>query len=134
MSGGCRPRPLDPALYEDVTRRVKAQVRRWPSAYASGLVVQTYKAAGGEYGGGCGKADAGLTRWFRERWVDVCRRGLPKCGRPAAGDTEASYRRAYPKCRPLAVAQRMSPAERKAACERKRAAVAKAGSRVVWVR
>lgn len=129
----CRARPLDPDLYERATRQVKARVRRWPSAYASGLVVQAYKAAGGQYGG-CGRSDAGLTRWFRERWVDVCRPRLPPCGRPAAGATERAYRRAYPKCRPLAVAQRMSRGERKAACERKRAAVAKAGDRVVWVR
>jgi hypothetical protein len=129
----CRARPLDPDLYERATRQVKATVRRWPSAYASGLVVQAYKAVGGQYGG-CGRSDAGLTRWFRERWVDVCRPRLPPCGRPAAGATERAYRRAYPKCRPLAVAQRMSRGERKAACERKRAAVAKAGDRVVWVR
>lgn len=128
-----RCRPLNPDLYAQATRWVRANVRRWPSAYASAMVVQAYKAAGGQYSG-CVKADAGLTRWFKERWVDVCRRGLPKCGRPAAGASEAAYRRAYPKCRPLAVAERMSAGERRAACQRKRAAVAKAGARVVWVR
>ena len=130
----CRPEPSDPALYARIQASVKDSVRRWPSAYASGLVVQRYKAAGGEYEPGCSRREGGLTRWFKEKWVDVCRPTLPACGRPAAGSSEREYKRAYPKCRPLAVAERMSEAQRAAACKRKRAAVGKAGSKVVWVR
>lgn len=130
----CRPEPSDPSLYARVQRSVKQSVKRWPSAYASGLVVQRYKAAGGTYEPSCPRREGGLTTWFDERWVDVCREGLPKCGRATAGMSEREYRRAYPKCRPLAVAQRMTPAERAASCRRKRAAVHKAGSKVVWVR
>ena len=130
----CRPEPADPALYARIQRAVQSEVRRWPSAYASGLVVQRYKAAGGEYEPGCPRRAGGLTQWFNEQWVDVCRPSLPACGRRTAGMTKAEYRRAYPKCRPLAVAQRMTPAERAKSCRRKRAAVSRAGERVVWVR
>jgi hypothetical protein len=97
-------------------------------------VVQRYKAAGGEYEPGCSRREGGLTTWFKEKWVDVCRTGLPPCGRATEGMTEKAYKRAYPKCRPLKVAQGMSEAQRAAACRRKRAAVSKAGSKVVWVR
>ena len=134
MKRDCRPEPSDPALYARIQQAVKGSVRRWPSAYASGLVVQRYVAAGGEYEPSCPRAEGGLTRWFKEKWVDVCRPGLPVCGRPAAGATEREYKRAYPKCRPQAVAERMTEAQRAAACRRKRAAVAKAGRKVVWVR
>ena len=130
----CRPEPSDPALYARVQASVMQGVKRWPSAYTSGLVVQRYKAAGGEYEPGCSRREGGLTTWFKEKWVDVCRPGLPACGRATDGMTEKAYKRAYPKCRPLKVAQGMSEAQRAAACRRKRAAVSKAGSKVVWVR
>jgi len=124
-----RCRPTDPELYAHVRNDVRSSVRRWPSAYASGLVVQRYKAAGGEYEA-C--RTGGLTKWFRERWVDVCRPSLPPCGRSTSGMTEREYRREYPKCRPLATAERMTEAEKATACARKRRAVAKAGKRVVY--
>ena len=130
----CRPEPSDPALYARVQASVKQGVKRWPSAYASGLVVQRYKAAGGQYEPGCSRREGGLTTWFKEKWVDVCRTGLPACGRATEGMTEKAYKRAYPKCRPLKVAQGMSEAQRAAACRRKRDAVSKAWSKVVWVR
>jgi hypothetical protein len=129
----CRPEPSDPALYARIQRSVRESVKRWPSAYASGLVVQRYKTAGGEYEG-CAKREGGLTKWFAEKWVNVCSSSLPPCGRATAGMTEAEYRRAYPKCRPLAVAKRMGEEERARACARKRRAVAGAGRKVVWVR
>lgn len=126
-----RCEPTDPALYARIAASVKRSVKRWPSAYASGLLVQRYKAAGGEYEA-C--REGGLTKWFAEKWVNVCEPSLPRCGRATSGMSEPEYRRAYPKCRPLAVAKKMSEQERAKACARKRRAVAKAGSRVVWVR
>jgi len=129
----CRPKPLDPKLYARVREDVRARVKRWPSAYASGLVVQEYTAAGGRYASSCPRKRGGLTKWFRERWVNVCRPELPACGRATAGTTEAEYRRAYPKCRPLEVAKAMSPDERRRACAHKRRATSKT-SRVVWVK
>jgi hypothetical protein len=133
VTSRCRPEPADPALYARIQASVRRGVKRWPSAYASGLVVQRYKAAGGEYEG-CAKAEGGLTRWFKEKWVNVCEPSLPVCGRATAGMSEAEYRKAYPKCRPLKVAKAMSPSERRRACARKRRAVTKAGRKVVWVR
>jgi len=66
----------------------------------------------------------GLTRWFGERWVDICDppdvhtkapyREWNKCGR---GEDDA---RAYPKCRPLASARGMSRKQMASACRRKR--------------
>lgn len=39
------------------------------SAYRSGLLVQRYKDAGGKFAGR--KPQSGLSRWFREEWIDV---------------------------------------------------------------
>jgi len=41
--------PTKPKLYERIKAKVKANVKRWPSAYASGQLVRQYKAAGGGY-------------------------------------------------------------------------------------
>lgn len=128
-----RCEPLDAELYAEARDRVKARVRRWPSAYASAQVVQEYKRRGGTYADGCGRG--GLGQWFAERWVDVCEPDLPPCGRDTAKvASEREYRLKYPKCRPLAEARRMGEEERNAACRRKRRAVAKAGTKVVRVK
>lgn len=133
----CKPRPRDGKLYAEVTKEAKARFRRWPSAYASGWLVREYKARGGTYANSCPKKKGGLTTWFAEKWVDVCKPQLPACGRPDAGETEAEYRKRYPKCRPRAKAEAMSAAARAKACAKKRAAVASQPARskkVVWVR
>ncbi len=61
-----------------------------------------------------------LTKWFGENWVDISRPkkggGFEKCGRSKSGA------KMYPKCLPASKAARMSPAERKSAIRRKRAA------------
>jgi|TARA_S200002703_G_scaffold85525_1_gene73792 hypothetical protein len=41
--------PTDKAKYARATAKVKARVKKWPSAYASGQVVQEYKRMGGRY-------------------------------------------------------------------------------------
>jgi len=124
-------RPLDRDLYDSVVAEAKRKFDVWPSAYASGWVVKTYKARGGRYAGGDKKTRTGLTKWFGESWVDLSRPihdedgqlvGYEPCGRKASDDPAA-----YPKCRPLAEALRMSPSEVKDAIKRKRAAEAKAG-------
>ena len=129
----CRPEPTDPALYGRIRASVQKSVKRWPSAYASRLAVRRYKPAGGEYEG-CARREGGLTTWFAEKWVNVCDPSLPPCGRATSGMSEREYRQKYPKCRPLKVAKKMNEQERAKACARKRRAVAKAGSKVVWVR
>ncbi len=53
-------------------------------------------------------------------WVNICRRDKngkhPPCGRPEAQD------KAYPKCRAMGVARKMSDSQKKAACSQKRRA------------
>ena len=66
------------------------------------------------------KPRGGLTKWFKENWVDLGRPkkggGFEKCGRTKSGSKK------YPKCVPAAKAARMTPAQIKSAVRRKRAA------------
>lgn len=122
-------KPLDQDLYDSVVAEAKRKFDVWPSAYASGWVVKTYKARGGRYAGGDKKTRTGLTKWFGESWVDLSRPiredgevvGYEPCGRKKSGDPAD-----YPKCRPKREAMRMTPAEVRDAIKRKRAAEAKA--------
>ena len=71
--------------------------------------------------GGIGKRDkSGLTRWFKEDWVDISRPlpegGFAPCGRPDAD------KGSYPKCVPKATALRMSQKQIDSAVRRKRRA------------
>jgi hypothetical protein len=133
--------PTDKKLYAEIKRKVKRSVKTWPSAYASGQLVQQYKRAGGRYRMGDKKFykpgsenalfltpgirqclsiiygpaitiersrfgnRSGLTRWFKEKWVNVC---APKkkgkyvpCARAGA--------KKYPYCRPLIRVTRKTP-------------------------
>ena len=60
----------------------------------------------------------GLTKWFKQNWVDISRPkkggGYHKCGRKKAG-------KGYPKCVPAAKARRMSKKQIASAVRRKRA-------------
>lgn len=62
----------------------------------------------------------GLAKWFKENWVDISRPkkggGYESCGRKKATKGK------YPKCVPASKAARMTPAQRKSAIRRKRAA------------
>ena len=42
-------KPTNPKLYARAKSIVKARVKKWPSAYASGQLVQQYKRMGGKY-------------------------------------------------------------------------------------
>lgn len=46
------PIPTNKALYERVKREAKKRFKVWPSAYASGWLVKTYKQRGGKYKNG----------------------------------------------------------------------------------
>ena len=52
------------------------------------------------------KAKGGLTKWFKEDWVDV--KTGKECGRKSASKSK----RPYPSCRPKAVASKMTAAEK----------------------
>ena len=118
--------PTNKKLYEKVKKEAKRKFEVWPSAYASGWLVRTYKQRGGKYKKTSPKRKSrrrkshrrrsvkmryskkkskkktsrrktGLGRWFSEEWIDVCQ--LPKivpCGRKSA----CNSRRKYPYCRP----------------------------------
>ena len=53
------------------------------------------------------KPKGGLTKWFKEEWVDV-KTGKP-CGRKSA--KKGKSKRPYPGCRPKKVASRISKSE-----------------------
>jgi len=89
--------PTDPKTYARVKAQVKAQVERWPSAYASGMVVTKYKAAMAKKGkkpytsSSPSKGKTALARWYKEDWIDV--KTGKKCG-------EVRTKTYYPTCRP----------------------------------
>lgn len=125
---------LDPNLYEQVKEEARNKFDVYPSIYANAWVVREYKARGGQYGDK--KPTQGLTKWFDEKWVDLARPvydangnvvGFADCGRPKA--SAQADTRDYPKCRPLATAMKMTPAERADAISRKRQAEARAPKR-----
>jgi len=67
-------------------------------------------------------AQGGLTKWFKEKWVDIGSKkpggGFRECGRKSASGSK----RKYPKCVPAAKAARMTESQRRSAVARKRAA------------
>ena len=67
------------------------------------------------------KPKGGLTKWFKEGWVDISRKrkggGHPPCGRKSARGKGG-----YPKCVPASKARRMTAAQKRSAVTRKRKA------------
>ena len=59
------------------------------------------------------KPSGGLTKWFKEEWVDV------KTGKPCGRKSAKKSKRPYPSCRPKAVAAKMTKAEKKSSATRK---------------
>jgi hypothetical protein len=59
------------------------------------------------------KPTGGLTKWFKEEWVDV------KTGKPCGRKSATKSKRPYPSCRPKAVAAKMTEAEKKSSAKRK---------------
>jgi hypothetical protein len=64
------------------------------------------------------RASGGLTKWFKEDWVDIGSKKkngkYQKCGRKSA----KSSKRKYPKCVPKAVASRMTESQKRSAVAR----------------
>ena len=76
----------------------------------------------------------GLTKWFKENWVDI---GRPKkkgkyqpCGRKKA----STSRKGYPKCVPASKAASMTAAQKKSAVKRKRAKAQGVGGKTTNVK
>ena len=117
------PTPTDKHLWNKAKARVKKRVKVWPSAYASGQLVQEYKKMGGTFQGD--RVSSDLSRWYKEKWVDVCE--WPKrvpCGRKT-GDNK----RSFPYCRPSVKVSKDTPKtvqdltskQRDKLCQKKRA-------------
>ena len=66
-------------------------------------------------------AKSGLKKWFAQKWVDIGSKkkggGFEKCGR---SKQKKDAKRKYPKCVPLAKANRMPESQRRSAVKRKR--------------
>ena len=60
------------------------------------------------------KPKGGLTKWFKEDWRDL--KTGKECGRKSA---KGKSKRPYPSCRPKAVAQKMTAAEKRSSIQRK---------------
>jgi hypothetical protein len=116
----------DKELHSRAVSAAKAKFKVWPSAYASGYVVQQYKqmykkkhgSLGGAFKNDKGELHADdLDKWFKEKWVRIGANGeiLGPCG--AREEKEGK-----PKCLPQAKAQAMSKEERQTIVRRKRAA------------
>jgi len=91
--------PSNTSLYNKIKAEAKRKFKVWPSAYASGWLVKEYKRRGGKYKGGKKSIKKGLSRWYAEEWINVCK--LPKivpCGRPKL--SLSNWKKKYPYCRP----------------------------------
>ena len=92
-------KPSNKILYLKVKEEAKKKFKVYPSIYANSWVVHEYKKRGGKYTGKKSKS-RGLLRWYKEKWINVCR--LPKivsCGRPKV--SKSSWKSKYPYCRPM---------------------------------
>jgi phage-related protein (TIGR01555 family) len=116
----------DKDLHSRAVSAAKSKFKVWPSAYASGYVVQQYKQMYKKKHGslsGAFKSDEqelhadDLDKWFKEKWVRIGANGeiLGPCG--AREEKEGK-----PKCLPQAKAQAMSKEERQTIVARKRKA------------
>ena len=116
----------DEELHSRAVGAAKAKFKVWPSAYASGYVVQQYKqmykkkhgSLGGAFKNDEGEIHADdLEQWFKEKWVRIGANGeiMGPCG--AREEKEGK-----PKCLPEAKAQAMSKEERQTIVARKRKA------------
>ena len=98
-SSKLKSKPLNSSLYRQVVQEAKSKFLVWPSAYASGWVVNTYKKRGGTYAPAPLESSAPLTRWYQEKWVDVCEY-LKTGQKQPCGRKKAVWDQNYPYCRP----------------------------------
>ena len=91
-------KPKNSVLYNCIKNEANEKFKVYPSIYANSWVVKEYKKRGGTYVGKRSRSQ-GLSRWYKEKWIDVCK--LPKivsCGRPKLSK---NWKKKYPYCRPL---------------------------------
>jgi len=126
-----KPIPKNKKLYEQVKKEAKKKFKVFPSAYASGWLVREYKKRGGTYSGNKPTVKTGLSRWYKEKWINVCK--LPKivpCGRSGKqlNVSDQVWMKEYPYCRPYykitsktpKTASQLSLSELKRRCKKKK--------------
>ena len=117
---------IDKKLYREIRDKMredhKKSGKRW-GAYSSALLQRYYKNKNGRYKTKKNhKTNKGLSRWFKEQWVNVCK--WPKrspCGR-------SDMKSKFPYCRPLKKITKntpktvleITPKQRNAMCSKKR--------------
>jgi len=120
---------VNKALYDKIKKQMqqehKRNGKRW-GIYSSSQLVARYKKAGGKYRGAKPtKMQPGISRWYKEKWINVCK--LPKivnCGRSQFDKSGKTF----PYCRPLhrvsqytpKTAKELSQAEIKKRCQLKK--------------
>jgi len=104
-----RQTPQYPKLYTDSVNEIKRRVVRWPSAYASGQLVQLYKKKVAKAYGPRAQPyketiskHTPLGRWYDEEWIDIVTK------KPCGSVKSSTY---YPVCRPKAIANRLTEEE-----------------------
>jgi hypothetical protein len=120
------PKASNMKLYNKIKAEAKRKFKVWPSAYASGWLVKEYKRRGGKYTGKKPSKSSGLSRWYAEKWVDICSSPRRSCGRPTT--SVSNWTKNYPYCRPSRRVNRSTPrtvselskSEIKRRCSRKR--------------
>lgn len=97
--------PVDMKLYNYVKGLAKKKFKTSSGIYRSSWIVGEYKRRGGKYKGSKPKS-SGLTRWYKEKWVDLNRPiknskgkviGYKPCGRKSIKSNNSNK---YPLCRP----------------------------------
>lgn len=97
--------PSNKKLYQHVVKLANKKFDTPSGIYRSSWIVKTYKKLGGTYKGSKPKK-SGLTRWYKEKWVDLNRPiknskgriiGYKSCGRHSIKNSKDKH---YPLCRP----------------------------------
>ena len=101
------PKPSNSKLYNLIKSEAKRKFNVWPSAYASGWLVKEYKKRGGKYSGKKPSKNFGLSRWYAEKWVNICTSPRRSCGRPST--KIHNWTKKYPYCRPTRRVNKSTP-------------------------
>ena len=106
------PEPINKKLYNKVKDEAKKKFDVYPSIYANSWLVREYKKRGGKYKGKK-PSNSGLTRWYKENWIDTCeylKGKTKKCGRSSVKNMSyTKKKKSYPYCRPLHRVSKKTP-------------------------
>lgn len=98
-------KPIDKILYEKVKKLANKKFESKSGIYRSSWIVREYKKLGGKYKGPKPKK-SGLTRWYKEEWVDLnrpilrTRSSKSKLRYESCGRKTSKIKGRYPLCRP----------------------------------